>query len=227
MDPLDAARDIVASRHTGALLTLLADGSKAVVDANGVVVAGSLTGIETIIPDVLRMMQSERSGTVGGVFVETLAPEPRLLVFGAGPIAEALCAMAATTGFAVEVVDPRPAFAREERFPAATAVHRGWPAEMVVALAPDASSYAVSLLHEARFEDELLPALLHSDVRYIGALGSSRTHAARCDRLREAGFTETEIAAIHGPVGLAIGAATPAEIAVAILAEIVAVRRSV
>ena len=171
------------------------------------------------------MIEGARSGTVDEVFVEVLAPDPRLLVFGAGPIAEALCSMAATAGFLVEVADPRPAFARKERFPDAAAVHCGWPADLVPLLAPDGASYAVSLLHEARFEDELLPELLRSDARYLGALGSRRTHAARCNRLREAGFSSEDVARIHGPVGLGIGASTPAEIAVSILAEVVAVRR--
>jgi len=221
-DPLEAARELLASRRTGALLTSLTDGSKALVDASGTVVAGVAASVP---PDVVAMIEAGRSGTIGDLFVEVLEPDPRLLIFGAGPTAEALCTLAATAGFVVEVADPRPAFAREDRFPAADAVRLGWPGDLVATMRPDGSSYAVSLLHEARFEDELLPALLGSEVRYIGALGSSRTHAARSERLAAGGFAADDVARIHGPVGLDIGATTPEEIAVSILAEIVAVRR--
>jgi len=226
-DPLEAARELLEARRSGALLTWLADGSKAVVDGEGRVVAGSAPG--EVVDEALALIAVSRSGTIqsdgGEVFVEVLEPEPRLLVFGAGPIAEALCAMAAVAGFVVEVADPRPSFAREDRFPRAASVRKGWPADLVPEIAPDASSYAVSLLHEARFEDELLPALLRSDARYLGALGSRRTHADRRRRLEEAGFTADEIDRIQGPVGLDIGAMTPGEIAVAILAEVIAMRR--
>lgn len=228
-DPLDAGRALLEARRNGALLTWLKDGSKAVVDGDGRVVAGSVS--EETVGEVLDMIASSRSGTIGSgsgeVFVEVLEPEPRLLVFGAGPISEALCSMAAVAGFVVEVADPRPAFARQERFPGAAAVHRGWPGDLVTEMAPDSSSYVVSLLHEARFEDELLPALLRSEARYLGALGSRRTHEDRRRRLEEAGFAVSDIDRIHGPVGLDIGAATPEEIAVSILAEVISVRRGV
>jgi len=228
-DPVDAARDLLEARRTGALLTFLADGSKAVVDANGEVVAGAVPGDREVITAAIGMIGAGRSGTVtsgsGEVFVEVLEPEPRLLIFGAGPIAESLCAMASLVGFAVEVGDPRPAFARAERFPGAAAVRLGWPGDLIAGMEPDQSTYAVSLLHEARFEDDLLPALLRSEARYIGALGSRRTHAARSQRLEQAGFSAEDVARIHGPVGLDIGAATPAEIAVAILGEVISARR--
>ena len=222
-DPLEAARGLLQSRRGGALVTSLADGSKATVDLSGRVVAGAIPGL--VPPDVVAMIEGGRSGTIGDLFVEVLEPHPRLLVFGAGPIAESLCAMAATAGFVVEVGDPRPAFVREDRFPAAEAVRLGWPADLVPVMALDGASYAVSLLHEARFEDELLPALLRSEARYIGALGSRRTHEARRERLAALGFATEDIDRIRGPVGLDIGASTPAEIAVAILAEVVAIRR--
>ncbi|HSM02140.1 MAG TPA: XdhC family protein [Acidimicrobiia bacterium] len=226
-DALEAGRALLEARRTGALLTWLEDASRALVDGDGTVLAGSVS--EQLVAEAMAMIGAGRSGmiesTSGDVFVEVLEPEPRLLVFGAGPIAEALCSMAVVAGFAVEVADPRPAFAREERFPAATAVRRGWPADLVQEMAPDISSYVVSLLHEARFEEELLPALLGTEARYLGALGSNRTHEARRRRLEEAGFSADEIDRIHGPVGLDVGAVTPEEIAVAILAQVVAVRR--
>jgi xanthine dehydrogenase accessory factor len=227
--PFDAARDLLEERLAGAMLTSLGDGSKAVIDADGQVVAGSVRGGEEVIMAAMGMIGAGRSGIVpsgsGEVFVEVLDPEPRLLIFGAGPIAEALCAMASIVGFTVQVGDPRPAFARKDRFPQAAEIRLGWPGDLVAEMAPDQSTYAVSLLHEARFEDELLPALLRSEARYLGALGSLRTHAARSRRLEQAGFGAADIARIRGPVGLDIGAATPAEIAVAILAELISARR--
>lgn len=229
IDPVDAARDLLEARRTGALLTSLGDGSKAAIDVHGEVVAGAVPGGHQVIAAAIELIGAGRSGTVasgsGEVFVEVLEPEPRLLIFGAGPIAEALCAMASLVGFAVEVGDPRPAFARAERFPGAAAVRLGWPGDLIAGMAPDQSTYAVSLLHEARFEDDLLPALLRSEARYVGALGSKRTHAARSRRLEQAGFTAEDVARIHGPVGLDIGAVTPAEIAVAILGELISARR--
>ena len=148
---------------------------------------------------------------------------PSLRIFGAGPIAEALCALAARAGFEVTVGDPRPAHAQPSRFPDAVTVACGWPDDLVAALPLDRRSFVVSLLHAERFEDVLLPLALQSEARYIGALGSRKTHADRIERLQAAGFDDAAVGRIHGPVGLSIGAVTPEEIAIAILAEIVQV----
>ena len=229
----EAARRLVGDRRPGALVTVVGPGSgpKAVVDGEGIVVAGALPedlpGGETAA--IVAMIRREESGTIdaGGrrLFVEALVPAPRLLLFGAGPVAEALCRLASAAGFVVEVGDPRPAFANAERFPDAAVVRCGWPADLLKKTLLDDRTYVVSLLHEHRFEADLLPPVLRSPARYIGALGSSRTHAARLDRLRAEGFGDEELARIHGPVGLDIGAVTPEEIAVAIVAEIISVRR--
>jgi xanthine dehydrogenase accessory factor len=230
-DPLEAARTLIVERRSGALITGLAHGGRALIDESGVVIAGHLDAslLEQIRPEALALVRGEQSGTVAAVdeefFVEVITPQPRLLIFGAGPIAEALCAMATLAGFSVLIGDPRPAFANTARFSSAAAVMVGWPEQLVAEMVPDRSSYAVSLLHEARFEDALLPALLESPAKYIGALGSRGTHAARVERLRTGGFSEDDMARIHGPVGLDIGAVSPEEIAVAILAEMVSVRR--
>jgi xanthine dehydrogenase accessory factor len=228
-DPLDAARDLLEHRRAGALVTRLESGDRVLLSASGEVLAGDLEVPHEVKVRAVDLLRRGRSGTVttqtGEFFVEAISPPPRLLVFGAGPIAEAFCAMAAMVGFEVEVGDPRPAFARESRFPAAIAVTVGWPSELLAAWAPDAATYVVSLLHEARFEAELMPALLRTPARYIGALGSMRTHVARIERLSREGFSKEEIDRIHGPVGLGIGGITPEEIAVSIVAEVVAVRR--
>lgn len=234
-DVFEASRRLVEERLAGALVTAVegpGTGSRGLLDGAGSVLAGSLPeGLgEEVAGEVVAMIDREESGTieVSGhrLFVETLAPPPRLLLFGAGPVAEALCDLAAAAGFVVEVGDPRPAFANAERFPAAAVVRCGWPEDLLPEAVIDERAYVVSLLHEHRFEEGLFPGVLRSPARYIGALGSRRTHAARVERLRAAGFGDDEVTRIHGPVGLDIGAVTPVELAVAILAEMIAVRRS-
>jgi xanthine dehydrogenase accessory factor len=229
IDPLDAARDLLQRREAGALVTGLDSGDRMLLSASGEVLAGDAEVADAVKLRAVDLLRRGRSGTAttdtGEYFVEAIAPPPRLLVFGAGPIADALCEMAATAGFEVEVGDPRPAFARKSRFPAAVSVKVGWPAELLAEWAPDAATYVVSLLHEARFEAQLMPAVLRSPACYIGALGSMRTHVARIERLLRDGFSKEETERIHGPIGLSIGAVTPEEIAVSIVAELVAVRR--
>jgi len=222
---------MLSERRSGALATVLAEGSRALFDAEGTLIEGSLppAAVEEVaarVPDLVRT-ESSRIVEIDGVevFVEVLVPPPRLLLFGAGPIGEAVCAAAALAGFSVEVCDPRPAFARPDRFPAAASVVAAWPDDALERMAVDPGTYVVSVLHEARFEDQLLPPVLATDARYVGALGSRRTHEARIARLREKGFDDLQTARIHAPVGLDIGATTPEEIAIAIVAEMVAVRR--
>ncbi|MFQ6552896.1 XdhC family protein [Aestuariibius insulae] len=147
------------------------------------------------------------------------APPLRLAVIGAVHIAQALVAMARLAGYAPTVVDPRPAFASAERFPQ-TDLLDDWPDEALAAYGIDARTAVVTLTHDPKLDDPGLQAALRSEAFYIGALGSTRTHAKRVARLEEAGFRADEIGRIHAPVGLDIGAANPAEIAVAILAEI-------
>src|SRR5262249_36937257 len=132
--------------------------------------------------------------------------------------------MAALAGFDVTVIDPRRAFATAERFPGVTVVTQ-WPDAALAALAPDARTAVVTLTHDPKLDDPALATALGSRAFYIGALGSSRTHAARLGRLRERGFGDGDIARIHGPVGLPLGARTAPEIAVSILAQVVGALR--
>jgi xanthine dehydrogenase accessory factor len=125
----------------------------------------------------------------------------------------------------VTIVDPRSAFASEARFPGVT-LSTEWPDEAFETLKPDRRTAVVTLTHDPKIDDPALIATLRSDAFYIGALGSRKTHAGRCARLTEAGFGERDLARIHGPVGLDIGALSPAEIAVSILAQITAVLRA-
>ena len=122
------------------------------------------------------------------------------------------------------MVDPRRAFASDERFPGVT-VDTDWPDDALRRLAPDRRTAVVTLTHDPKLDDPALEAALASDVFYIGALGSRRTHAARLERLRARGFEESALGRIHGPIGLAIGAKSPAEIAAAVIAQITAVLR--
>jgi len=174
-------------------------------------------------PDRMRM---DRSGFEedGQTFVAVHNPPLRLIVVGAVHIAQALVPMARIAGYDPVVVDPREAFASQARFPGEKLMH-DWPDEAVQALGLDARTALVLLTHDPKLDDPALMAALRSEVFYIGALGSTRTHAKRVSRLQAAGFTEDDIARIHGPIGLDIGAAGPAEIAVAVLAQMTAVLR--
>ena len=157
-------------------------------------------------------------------FIHPHNPALRLIVVGAVHIAQALVPMALAAGYAVTVVDPRRAWATAERFPGITLIHE-WTDDAVAALAPDARSAVVTLTHDPKLDDPALDAALKSDCFYIGALGSRRTHAKRVARLAEMGHAAEAIARIHAPVGLAIEAVTAPEIALSILAEVVATRR--
>ena len=171
-------------------------------------------------------MRMDRSGFEedGKTFVAVHNPPLRMIVVGAVHIAQALVPMARVAGYDPFVVDPREAFGSETRFPGETILH-DWPDEAVARLGLDARTALVLLTHDPKLDDPAITAALKSDVFYIGALGSKRTHAKRVERLIEAGFDDAAIARIHGPVGLDIGAAGPSEIAVAILAQMTAVLR--
>lgn len=151
-------------------------------------------------------------------------PAERLYLAGAGHISQALAELAPRLGFVVTVVDPRASFANAERF-GELRLHLGWPdAATLEDLGLDGDSYLVALAHDPKTDDPALVAALGAGARYVGALGSRRSHAERCQRLAAMGIGEVEIARIHAPVGLEIGARTPAEIALSILAEMVRAR---
>jgi xanthine dehydrogenase accessory factor len=153
------------------------------------------------------------------VLVTPHNPPLRLIIVGAVHISESLCSMAREAGYAVTVVDPRTAFLRPERFPGVTLMGE-WPQQAFAQLAPDARTAVVLLTHDPKVDDPALLAVLPTPAFYIGALGSTRTHAKRLARLAEAGVSEADAERIHGPAGLDIGARTPAEIAISVLAEI-------
>jgi xanthine dehydrogenase accessory factor len=159
-----------------------------------------------------------------GWFIHPHNPPLRLIIVGAVHAAQAMLPIAAALGYAVTVIDPRRAFATEERLPGVTIVAE-WPDDAMAALAPDTRTAIVTLTHDPKIDDPALDAALRSPAFYIGALGSTRTHAKRVARLREMGHAEETIARIHAPVGLDIRGVTAPEIALSVMAEIVAVRR--
>jgi len=152
-------------------------------------------------------------------FLNVFNPGLDLAIVGAVHIAQPLAEMAKRTGYTVRVIDPRTHFASVERFPGVTLVH-DWPDDALTAQPLGQRSALVALTHDPKLDDPALSTALRSSAFYIGALGSKKSHAQRIERLRSAGFSDEDIGRIHGPVGLSIGARSPAEIAVSILAEI-------
>ena len=182
--------------------------------------AGLMAMREALRADRNRMIE----GPEGRVFVQVFSPPRRCFVIGAVHIAQPLVQMLSLADYHPIVVDPRESFATEARFPGLE-LSTEWPDEALERLKPDHRSAVVTLTHDPKLDDPALAVALRSDCFYIGALGSKRTHAARCGRLKEMGFTEADLARIHGPIGLAIGAVSPAEIAVSILGQITEVLR--
>ena len=153
------------------------------------------------------------------LFYQPFNPPPRMIVVGAVHIAQPLSAMAALAGYEVTVVDPRESFAAADRF-AGVALNLQWPDEALESLGLDSRCAVVTLTHDPKLDDPALQTALRSDAFFIGSLGSRKTHASRLRRLAKAGFSESDLARVNGPVGLPIGARTPAEIAVSIVAQV-------
>ncbi len=175
-----------------------------------------------------RQLRSGKSGMVEvegtPYFLTVQAPHPRVVVTGAVHISQAMAPMARALDLDLVVIDPRTAFATPERFPEVTLLAE-WPEEALPRIGLDAYTAFVALTHDPKIDDPGLVAALRSECFYVGALGSRKTHGRRLERLTEAGFDTTATDRIHAPIGLDIGAVSPAEIALAILAEIVATLR--
>ncbi|MER8071020.1 XdhC/CoxI family protein [Streptomyces sp. NPDC094034] len=166
-----------------------------------------------------------RCGQPLTLLVESSVPPPRMIVFGAVDFAAALVRVGAFLGYHVTVCDARPVFATRDRFPDADDIVVDWPHRYLASTAVDSRTVLCVLTHDAKFDVPLLELALRLPVAFVGAMGSRRTHEDRNRRLREIGVTERELAALHSPIGLDLGARTPEETALSIAAEIVAVRR--
>ena len=219
-------RGVVAAQKSGrdvVLATRPGDGKQELIEAGSGV--GNLGVDDDVLADVLRVGESRTVETQDGpVFLRPYIRPPRLIVVGAVHIAQALVPMATVAGFQVTVLDPREGFATEDRFPGAVLV-REWPDQAMAALGLDGRTAIVALTHDPKIDDPALIAALEGDAFYLGALGSRKTQGARRERLGEAGFTDGDLDRIHGPIGLAIGARTPEEIAVAVLAQVIGALR--
>jgi xanthine dehydrogenase accessory factor len=219
-ETLARLRQAIAAKRPVVLATRLADGAQLLWPEDPLPEPLRAAAEEAAISDKARTIETGEDTW----FLHPHCPPLRLLVIGAVHIAQALAPMAQAAGFAVTIIDPRRAFATEDRFPG-VALRDDWPDEAMADLTPDSRTAIVTLTHDPKLDDPALDAALRSPAFYIGALGSTRTHAKRVARLKEAGHEEATIARIHAPVGLDIGAVTAPEIAVSILAELVAVRR--
>lgn len=172
-------------------------------------------------------LRSDKAGVEeDGRFIAPHNPPLRLIVVGAVHIAQPLVAMARACGYAPTLIDPRDTFGAAERFPGETVLD-DWPDEALASLAPDARTAIVTLTHDPKLDDPAIRLAIRSAAFYLGCLGSKKTHAKRVERLQAEGFSEAEIARIHAPVGLDIGAKTPAEIALSVLAQITQTLRQV
>jgi len=211
VEMLEALVDARAVREQVAYVVNPETGARRLVTGQG----------DALEAEIAERFRKDKSGFEGDWFIGIHNPPLRMAIVGAVHIAQALVPMARLAGYDPVVIDPRPAFGAEARFPGETLIE-DWPDEALAAYGLDPRTAVVTLTHDPKLDDPAIRAALVSDCFYLGCLGSTRTHAKRVERLTEAGFSAEQIARIHGPVGLAIGAQGPAEIAISIMAEITA-----
>jgi len=210
-----------AARRAAVLVTDVATGGQELVRADEV----AAHPLADLLRDRLRQGKSGLVALQGReLFLSVQVPPVRLIVIGAVHISQALAPMARGLELDVTVVDPRTAFATSERFPEVPVIAE-WPDIALPRLGPDRYTGLLALTHDPKIDDPALSAALKAECFYVGALGSRKTHARRVERLSAVGFTEADIARIHAPIGLDIGAVSPAEIALSILAEVIATLR--
>jgi xanthine dehydrogenase accessory factor len=205
---------VVEGPQPGARLLVLLDRDEVVGDAPPALAA--------LAPEIRRNGMHEVEGLK--VFAEVYGPPPRLVIVGAVDTAEAMCAAAKMLGWHTICIDPRALFATRERIPSADELIAEWPDDALARIAPDHNTAVIALTHDEKFDLPALKTALRTDAFYVGAIGSRRTQAKRRERLLEEGVTEAELAQVYGPAGLDIGADTPAEQAISMLSEALAVR---
>jgi xanthine dehydrogenase accessory factor len=228
-----------ASDESGSVVATVLDGesigrSVVIREDGAVTTPGDLAWLADQVHDAaLESLRTEKSRTVelplpdGGrakVFLEVFARRPKLVVFGAGHIAMALVPLAKAVGFRTIVADAREAFLTRERFPEVDELVLDWPEAAFARIGIDRATYICILSHDPKFDDPALEIGLRSAARYLGAIGSRKTQDKRRERLREAGFRDADIDRIHGPIGLDLGGRSPTEVALAIVAEMIAAR---
>jgi xanthine dehydrogenase accessory factor len=222
-------QELLTMRGAGepvALITMLESGAQGLVSAE---TRGPLADIDETALDAARTaLRLDRSGTVetpsGEAFVQVFMPPRRMFIIGAVHIAQTLVPIAMLSGYEVAVIDPRRAFATDSRFPSVEVI-KEWPDRALQRLMPDRQCAIIALTHDPKLGEPALRTALQTDAFYIGALGSKKTQADRRERLRASGFDDRTLARIHGPIGLSIGAKTPAEIAISIMGEVTQVLR--
>jgi xanthine dehydrogenase accessory factor len=189
---------------------------------------GDIDDIEPVVIDAARKaLDADGARTIEAdderYLVQTLASKPRMLIVGAAHIAQSLIPMAMQVGYEIVLIDPRTAFANPERFPGIRIDNR-WPIEAMSDLELDARTAIVALSHDPKIDEPALQSAMDSNVFYIGVLGSKVNHAKRLERLAAAGYSQEQLSRVHGPIGLPLGGRSPAEIAVAILAQVIQAR---
>jgi len=209
LDQLLAAR---ANRQAVALITNLETGDQRIVPR-------AMASEDALAGKLDEAFRFDQSGSHDGQFINIHNPPLRLVIIGAVHIAQSVIPIAQQLGYDVTVIDPRGAFATGARFPG-IALHAEWPDEIIPRIGLDPRTALIALTHDPKIDDPALDAALKSEVFYIGALGSKKTQASRAQRLKDAGFTEQQVARIHGPIGLNIGAKGAPEIAVSIMGEV-------
>jgi xanthine dehydrogenase accessory factor len=218
LSALNAERN---ARRAAVIVTDVASGEERLVKAADV----AADPLHELIEKHLRSGKSGMEETLGGrVFLTVHVPAPRLVITGAVHISQALAPIGQLLGYDVTIVDPRTAFASPERFPDVKVIAE-WPDTALPPLGIDRYTAFVALTHDPKIDDPALTHALSRDCFYIGALGSKKTHGRRVERLKAQGVGEADIARIHAPIGIPIGAVSPAEIAVAIMGEITAQAR--
>jgi len=225
----EAARRWVETGASGALLTAVAGpdewlGQKAIVERGPSVTGPLAEALDTDTPTLAEAARhAQRVTTAGGLelFIDPIRPAPSLVMVGGAHIAVALTRLARVVGYRTVVIDPRRAFGSAARFPEVDRLVQAWPDKALAEERLTAESAVVTLSHDPKIDDPALLAALNSDAFYVGALGSRQTHAARRQRLAARGSTDAQLARIHAPIGLDIGADNPEEIALAIMAEVV------